>query len=184
MEVTMSARKATMIAALLSVALLAAEESALAQEERDVAQSQDFNCSAINAQAHDTWPGAGNVSTGVIRHSGRLNGTTQYVYDTDGFTTPDANMVTFGAGLTITTRHGMAKARVVFLFNIATGIWTSIATIDPNTSTGRFVGARGTLWYPNGTTINLDNGAQVYPSDLTGHLCLATQRRDNNDHRK
>jgi hypothetical protein len=180
----MNARKLTMIAAALSLGLLTLEESALAQEESRVGHSRDFNCYAIKGEAQDTWPGAGFVSTGVITRSGALNGTTEYVYDTDGFPTPDPTMVTFGAGLTLSTRYGLVKARVVFLFNVATGIWTSIATIDPDTSTGKFAGAIGTLWYPNGTTINLDNGAQVYPADLTGQVCLATHRRDKGDQRQ
>ena len=173
----MNARKVTMIAAVLGLGVFALEESALAQEEKIVAQSRDFSCYSIKAEAYDTWPGAGNVSTGVIARSGLLNGTTRYVYDTDAFPTPDPDMVTFGAELTLTTNHGVVKARVVNLFNGATGIWTSIATIDPGTSSGRFAGAKGTLWYPNGTSINLDNGAQVYPSDVTGHICLSKHRR-------
>ena len=177
----MNARTVTIIAAVLSFGLFTLEESALAQEERGIAQSQEFNCYTTKAEAHDTFPGAGNVSTGVITHSGLLNGTTQYVYDTDAFSTPDPNMVTFGADLTITTNRGQAKARVVVLFNFVTGIWTQIATFNPNTSTGRFVGAIGTLWYPNGTTINLDNGAQIYPSNVTGQVCLATHLRDKGD---
>jgi hypothetical protein len=180
----MNTRKITMIAAVFSFGLLTLEESALAQEERGTAHSRDFNCYAIKGEARDKWPGAGFVSTGVVTRSGALDGTTEYVYDTDAFSTPDANMVTFGAELTLTTRYGLVKARVVFLFNVATGIWTSIATIDPDTSTGKFAGSMGTLWYPNGTTINLDNGGQVYPSDLTGQVCLATHRRDKGDHSK
>jgi hypothetical protein len=174
----MNAPKVTMIAAVLSCLSFTLEEPALAQQERGVTQSQHLNCYRINAKAHDRWPGTGNVSVGVITHSGLLRGTTRYVYDTDAFPTPDPNVVTFGTELTNTTNHGVVKARVLFLFNVATGIWTSIATIDPNTSTGRFVGAIGTLWYPNGTTIALDKGAQVYPSDITGQVCLATHDRD------
>jgi hypothetical protein len=90
-------------------------------------------------------------------------------------------MVTFGAGLTLTTKYGVVKARVVNLFNFATGIWTSIATIDPTTSTRRFAGATGTLWYPNGTTVALADGSQVYPSDVTGQLCLAAHSRTRGD---
>jgi hypothetical protein len=180
----MNARRVTMIAAVLSFTLCTVEESALAQEARGVAPSQEFTCYTIKAEVFDTWPGAGNVSTGVVRHSGLLNGTTEYLYDTDAFPTPDPDMVTFGAGLTVATKHGLVGARVVNLFNVATGIWTAIATIDPNTSTGKFAGATGTLWYPNGTTIALENGAQVYPSDLTGQVCLATRRRGPTDRSK
>ena len=144
----MNARRVTMIAAVLSLALCTLEEPGLAQEESGAAHARKSHCYAIKAEAHDTWPGSGNLSTGVIRHSGLLNGTTEYVYDTDAFPTLDPDMVTFGAGLTVTTKHGLLRARVVNLFNVATGIWTSIATIDPTMSTGRFVGATGTLWYP------------------------------------
>ncbi len=179
----MNARRATTIAAVLSLALCTLEKPALAQEERGVAQSPDFTCYLIKAEAQDTWSG-GNVSTGVISRSGLLNGTTEYVYDTDAFPTPDPDMVTFGAALTITTKHGLVKARVVNLFNVATGIWTAIATIDPNTSTGKFVGAAGTLWFPTGTTLPQDDGAQVYPSVLTGQVCLATHRRAKGDRSK
>ena len=82
-------------------------------------------------------------------------------------------MVTFGAGLTLTTKRGIVGARVLFLFDVVTGTWTSIATIDPNSSTGKFAGATGTLWFPSGTTKNLAGGAQAYPSHVIGHLCLA-----------
>jgi hypothetical protein len=177
----MNGRTVGMTAALLSFGLFTLQESALAQEER-VGQSQGFTCHAIKAKAYDTWPGAGGLSTGVLTHAGALNGTTEYVYDTDAFSTPDADTFTFGAGWTLTTKYGMVKGRVLFLFNVATGIWTSIATIDPHTSTGKFVGAAGTLWYPNGTTINHDDGAQTYPSDVSGQVCLATPRRAKGDH--
>jgi len=178
----MNARKVVRLAAVFSFGLLTLAEPALAQEEK-VAQSQGFACYAIKAKAYDTWPGAGGVSTGAMTHAGALNGTTQYVYDTEAFSTPDPDTFTFGAAWTLTTKYGMVKGRVLFLFNVATGIWTSIATIDPNTSTGKFVGAAGTLWFPNGTTINQDDGAQTYPSDVTGQVCLVT-RRDKGDHSK
>ena len=179
----MNARKVVRLAAVFSFGLLTLAEPALAQEEK-VAQSQGFACYAIKAKAYDTWPGAGGVSTGAMTHAGALNGTTQYVYDTDAFSTPDPDTFTFGAGWTLTTKYGMVRGRVLFLFNVATGIWTSIATIDPNTSTGKFVGAAGTLWFPNGTTINQDDGAQTYPSDVTGQVCLVASRRDKGDHSK
>ena len=169
----MNARRMAVIAVALSVGSLTMEESALAQEESG-AQSQGVQCYAVRGEARDTWPGAGNVSTGVITKSGILKGTTRFVYDTDVFTTPDPDTVTFGADFTLTTARGIAKARVLTLFNVATGIWTSIATIDPDTSTGRFAGAMGTLWFPAGTSINLPGGAQAYPSDMTGRLCLVS----------
>lgn len=131
------------------------------------------DCRRIRAKVQETFPGTGNESTGVISGAGPLVGTEHYVFDTAAFPTPDPNVVTFGAELTITTQHGVVMARAISLYNFVTGIWTQIATIDPDTSTGVFAGAAGTLWYPNGTTLNLEGGAQTYLSDLTGEVCLA-----------
>ena len=167
----MNARKLRLVALVLAVGSFTLGGTALAQEAVGLGRSEDV-CYRVVGEARDTWPGAGGVSTGVMAASGLLYGTTQYVYDTAGFPTPDPNVVTFGAALTLTTRHGMAAARVLFLFDVATGTWTSIATIDPGSSTGRFAGATGTLWFPSGRTVNLEGGAQSYPSYVTGHLCL------------
>jgi hypothetical protein len=169
----MNARRLMMVAVVLSVGSVTLGGAARAQEAVGLRRSAHVNCYKVVGEARDTWPGAGNVSTGVIASFGLLNGATQYVYDTEGFPTPDPNVVTFGAGLTVTTKHGTVGGRVLFLFDVVTGTWTSIATVDPKSSTGRFAGATGTLWFPSGTTINLDGGAQSYPSYLTGHLCLA-----------
>lgn len=169
----MNARRLTMVAMVLSVGSFALGDPALAREAAGPGRSENANCHKVLGEARDTWPGAGNVSTGVIARSWLLNGTTVYVYDTEGFPTPDPNVVTFGAALTLTTKHGNVAARVLFLFGFATGTWTSMATIDPTSSTGRFAGATGTLWFPSGTTIYLDGGAQTYPSYFIGELCLA-----------
>ena len=167
----MNARRVMTVTVVLIVGSFTLGGTALAQEEDSLARLEHGNCYSVVGQARDTWPGAGSVSTGVI--TGLLNGATQYVYDTEGFPTPDPNVVTFGAGLTVTTKRGIVGARVLFLFDVVTGIWTSIATIDPKSSTGRFAGATGTLWFPSGTTKYLNGGAQTYPSYVTGHLCLA-----------
>jgi hypothetical protein len=168
----MNARRLTMVAVVLGVGSFTLPGAALAQEAV-VGRSEHGNCHSVVGQARDTWPGEGGVSTGVITGSGLLNGATQYVYDTEAFPTPDPNVVTFGAQLTLTTKRGIVEARVLFLFDFVTGTWTSIVTIDPNSSTGKFAGATGTLWFPSGRTINLDGGAQAYPSYVIGNLCLA-----------
>ena len=118
----MNARRLTMVAVVLSVGSFTLGGPALAQEAAGRWRSEHVNCYKVVGEARDTWPGAGNVSTGVIARSGLLNGTTQYVYDTEGFPTPDPNVVTFGAALTLTTKRGIVAARVLFLFDVATGI--------------------------------------------------------------
>jgi hypothetical protein len=75
----MNRRNVTMIAIVLSFGLFALDESALAQEERGMAHSRDFNCHTIKAEAHDTWPGAGNVSTGVALGSSTERHTTPMI---------------------------------------------------------------------------------------------------------
>lgn len=169
----MNAHRLTMVAVVLSIASFTLEGAAAAQEAGALGRSEDGRCHRVEGEARDTWPGAGNVSTGVMAASWFLYGTTEYVYDTEGFPTPDPNVVTFGAALTLTTKRGLVGARVLFLFDFVTGTWTSMATVDPASSTGRFAGATGTLWFPSGRTISRDGGAQTYPSDVTGYLCLA-----------
>jgi hypothetical protein len=169
----MNARTRTRLVALLIGGTLVGEATALAQDVSGLGRSEESRCYRVMGEAQDTWPGTGNVSTGVMAGSRLLTGTTQYVYDTAGFPTPDSNAVTFGAALTLTTKRGLLEARVVFLFNVVTGLWTSMATIDPASSTGWFARATGTLWFPAGMTINLDDGGQTFPSQVTGHLCLA-----------
>lgn len=167
----MKAQKMTLAGVLICLSFTL-EGSALAQETGGLGRLEEPNCYKVVGKARDIWPGTGNVSTGVLVGSRLLSGTTRYVYDTAGFPTPDPDVVTFGADFTLTTKRGVVRARVLFLFNFAAGPWTSIATIDPDASTGRFAGATGTLWFPAGATIDQDDGAQAYPSDVTGHLCL------------
>lgn len=168
----MNARMMTRLAVAVLGGWIAVGGQASAQEAGGPGRSDAENCYRVMGEARDTWPGTGNVSTGVLVGARLLNGTTQYVYDTASFPTPDPNVVTFGAALTLTTRRGVVSARVLFLFDVVTGTWTSMATIDPNASTGHFAGATGTLWFPFGTAVSHDDGSQSYPSDVTGRLCL------------
>jgi hypothetical protein len=102
-----------MVAVVLSVGSFTLGGAALAQEAAGLRRSEPVNCHRVVGEARDTWPGDGNVSTGVMASLGLLNGTTQYVYDTEGFPTPDPNVVTFGAGFTLTTKRGTVGGRVL-----------------------------------------------------------------------
>ena len=111
----------------------------------------------------------GNSATGIITQGGRLNGTTEAVH-TSGFTpTSDLSTFSFTDDLTLTTNKGVLKTHNVVVFDVARGLFTAIARVDPPASTGDFAGATGVL-YLNGKTI--DGGATVQ-AEVTGEICFA-----------
>ena len=110
----------------------------------------------------------GSSATGIITQGGRLNGTTQAVHTSDFTPTPDAATFSFTDDLSITTNKGVLKTHNVVIFDVARGLFTAIARIDPDTSTGDFAGATGVL-YLNGRTT--DGGATVQ-AEITGEICL------------
>ena len=111
----------------------------------------------------------GNSATGIITQGGRLNGTTEAVH-TSGFTpTSDLSTFSFTDDLTLTTNKGVLKTHNVVVFDVARGLFTAIARVDPTASTGDFAGATGVL-YLNGKTI--DGGATVQ-AKVTGEICFA-----------
>ena len=112
----------------------------------------------------------GNGTTsGTITQGGRLNGTTQAVF-TSAFTpTPDPNTFSFTDDLTVTTNMGVLQTHNVSLFDTANGVFSAIARIDPNTSTGNFAGATGVL-YINGKTTD---GGATFQAEITGEICFA-----------
>jgi hypothetical protein len=110
----------------------------------------------------------GNSATGVITQGGRLNGTTLAVHTSDFTPTPDATTFSFTDDLSITTDKGVLITHNVVIFDVARGLFTAIARIDPDASTGDFAGTTGVL-YLNGRTI--DGGATVQ-AEITGEICL------------
>lgn len=179
-------KKFMMLAAILSVCLVSLGQSTSAQslpnnpwmkvqddsaEQSAAAQSECCNCSQAKGYWFDTLdPNTGNT-TGRITIAGILNGTTVTVYNPAFVITPDPNVVSYIAETTITTRQGQLKTSNVYIYNFVTGLWTAMGRIDPTTSTGRFAGATGVLYF-NGTTIGeLPN--QSYPSNINGEICFA-----------
>jgi len=109
------------------------------------------------------------TTSGTITQGGRLNGTTQTVF-TSAFTpTPDSNTFSFTDDLTLTTNKGVLQTHNVTIFDAASGAFTAIARIDPNTSTGDFAGATGVL-YINGKTTD---GTATFQGKFTGEICFA-----------
>ncbi len=109
------------------------------------------------------------TTSGTITQGGRLNGTTQAVF-TSAFTpTPDPNTFSFTDDLTVTTDKGVLKTHNVSIYDVATGVFSAIARIDPNASTGDFAGATGVL-YINGKTVD---GGATFQAEITGEICFA-----------
>jgi hypothetical protein len=118
--------------------------------------------------------------SGTITQGGILNGTTVVVYDPAFVITPNPNVVAYIAELTIATRHGQLKTSNVYLYdNAKMNLWTAMGFIDAKTSTGRFAGATGVLYF-NGKTIGTYPLA-VYPSNITGQICFTREIDDEED---
>ena len=177
-----------MLAAILSVYLFSSGQSTPAQsphnnpwmkvqgeiaEQSASAQSEDPNCSQAKGYWFDTLdPNTGNTA-GRITPAGILNGTTVTVYNPAFVFTPDPNVASYIAETTITTRHGQLKTGNVYIYNFVTGIWTAMGRINPVTSTGKFAGATGLLYFNGKTVVELPQ--QSYPSDIAGEICLVNR---------
>jgi hypothetical protein len=155
--------KLTLAAVVLIAGVLSSEQSTSAHG------NSRGNCREVQGKWFEVYPGTGNVSTGTITKSEILRGKMETVFDGAALPTPDPDTVSFTADLTITTNHGKLKARSVFLFDLATGLWTVIERINPDTSTGRFAGATGAL-FPSGTTIR---DGLTYSGWVIGEICFA-----------
>lgn len=110
---------------------------------------------------------------GTITNGGILNGTTETVYNPAAVFTPDPNVVSYIGELTITTQQGQLKTSNVYIYNFASGLWTAMGRINPETSTGRFAGATGVLYFNGSTTGAFPD--ESYPSQINGEICLASE---------
>lgn len=127
-------------------------------------------CLEVRGRFNDIYQG-GSTSSGTITNAGVLNGTTLTVYNTAAFPTPEPTIVSYAADLTITTNQGQLTTRNVYLYDFATGRFTVMGRINPQTSTGRFAGVTGVLFI-NGHTV----GSALplsYPADISGEICVA-----------
>ena len=135
-----------------------------------LAQSASAVSDCQKAKGHLSDVNNGNGTTsGTITQGGRLNGTTQAVFTSPFTLTPDPTTFSFTDDLTVTTNKGVLKTHNVGIFDVATGLFSIIARIDPNASTGDFAGATGVL-YINGKTTD---GGATFQAEITGEICFA-----------
>lgn len=126
------------------------------------------NCQQAKGNLSVVNNGNGTTS-GTITQSGKLNGTTQAAFTSALTPTPDPNTFSYTDDFTVTTNRGILKTRNVGLFDVATRLFSEIARIDQNASTGDFAGATGVL-YINGKTTD---GGATFQAEITGEICSA-----------
>ena len=112
----------------------------------------------------------GPACAGTITQGGILNGTTGTVFMGGPTPTPAPSTLSFTNELTVTTVRGQFKVEIVTLFDVVTGVISGFGSIDPNTSTGAFVGSTGLLFF-SGKTIS--NSPFTFKLDISGEICLA-----------
>jgi hypothetical protein len=135
-------------------------------------QSSD-GCKRAEGDWLDSLNDVGGTS-GTITNAGILNGTTQTVYNPAFVFSLDPNVVSYVAETTISTNHGQLVTSNVYLYNFVTGVGTAMGRINSDTSTGRFAGATGVLYFNTTETIGVAPD-QSYATTITGQVCLATE---------
>ena len=149
-------------ATLVMIALAAClfSQATLAADDRDCKQAKG-NLSVVN--------NGNGTTSGTITQGGKLNGTTQAVFTSALTPTPDPSTFSYTDTFTVTTSRGVLTTHNVGIFDVATGLFSEIARIDPNASMGGFAQATGVL-YINGKT---PDGGATFQAEITGEICVA-----------
>lgn len=113
------------------------------------------------------------IVSGPVTNAGILDGDLEDAINFGaGFVfTPDPTVVSYTTNLTITTIHGQLKASPVTIQSFVTGAGAEWGHINPDTSTGRFAGATGTIsvvFKPIG-----DPSVGPYEAEIAAEICFA-----------
>jgi hypothetical protein len=128
-------------------------------------------CKAVKGEDIEVNPTNGNTSTGIITKAGDLNGTAQWVFTAAPVTTISPTSAVFPGEVTIKTRQGTLKLKILVAFDFVAGVAAILGIIDPATSTDKFAGATGALFF-NGRVVSSPIPF-VTKSDFTGEVCFA-----------
>ncbi len=131
-------------------------------EQTTSALSARSNCRNVKGKMNEV--SNANGTTGRITNGGILNGRTQLIFTSGVLPTPDPTTFSYTDDFTITTNRGVLKTHNVGIFDFTTGLFSEIARIDPNASTGVFARATGAL-FTNGKTTD---GGATFQSRITG----------------
>lgn len=129
--------------------------------------ADDHRCKAATGKLSVVNNGDGTTS-GTITKGGKLDGPTQAIFTSTLTPTPDPTTFSYTGDFSATNKRGALTTRNVGLFDIATGLFSEIARIDPNASTEMFAGATGVL-YINGKTTD---GGATFQADIAGEICF------------
>ena len=154
-------------------------QSTLAQSARGFvsvtqpAASTNSNCKKVRANGVQVFDPVTGVVSGPVTNSGILDGNLEDAINfAAGFLfTPDPTVVAYTTNLTITTLHGQLRSNPVTTQSVVTGVGAEWGHIDPNTSTGRFAGATGTIvvsFKPVG-----DPSIGPYEAEINAEICFA-----------
>jgi hypothetical protein len=157
--------------ALLAGGLAVVNPAAVAQSDFDHMSPDQSNCRHTEGKLVEVYDPAKKTAFGTLRNSGWLDGKTATVDSSAPFPTADLNKVSFSSALTYTTHHGQLKGKILFIFDVITGLGTAISDIDGSASTGIFAGATGVLFV---NTFRADTVAQgPYYSVINARICFA-----------
>jgi len=154
--------KTKLFTAVATVGLLWLGQPVLAQS----------NCKEAKGILDEVFLPAVNSASGTLHNAGWLNGTTLVVFGSTPTSFPLPNIAVFTGQGTITTSQGQLKTSNVYLLDFARQQGSYLANIDPNSSTGVFAGATGTLFL-NTTTANVTANPQTFQSEVHGQVCFA-----------
>ena len=176
----------TLVTVVLIFGLFPVTQSTTAQSPRSffatrgnsaqatAAETANRNCQQLKGNSVAVFDPATGVLSGPITNAGILNGTSEDIpnFGAGFILTPDPNVVTYLSDLTITTVNGQLRSsNNVNAFNFVTGAFTEFGNINPDTSTGRFAGATGVIFFTGKTIGSLETGP--YKAEITGEVCFA-----------
>lgn len=106
---------------------------------------------------------------GIVTNGGILNGTSEGVLAGAFLPGPSPTVVTFNIEKSFITDKGILRTHSPHMLDVATGVGTAFAYVDPQSSTGIFAGASGLLY------INFKGNADGVSStaSITGDVCFA-----------
>lgn len=147
------------------------DHTASEQSNFDHMSPDPSNCRHTEGKLVEVYDPEKKTAFGKLRNSGWLDGTTATVDSSAPFPTADLNKVSFSSTITYTTHHGQLKGKILFIFDVITGLGTGMSDIDGNASTGIFAGATGVLFV---NTFRADTVAQgPYYSVVYARVCFA-----------
>lgn len=165
----------TLVAVVFTFCSFPLEHSTSAQEHSTSAQSAYRRCRNVNGKLSEV--NSANGTTGRITNGGILNGTTQLIFTSGVLATPDPTTVSYTDDFSVTTNRGVLKTHNAGIFDFATGLFSEIARIDPDGSSGIFAQATGSLF----TSGKTSDGGATYLSNITGEICLAHRGHEADD---